>query len=542
MVASVFSDLDAARLNVASTASRLDRTLAETVCRFPSGAAVGLAAKTSLSPAAAAAVTRLVNLVMELRSHDGGWPTDLPQTPENLALYVDDEVSELLDELSKAQASPATAPGVAPVPASALVQIMPTLISQLLWAVASSGYEIMRLLEGVQARLQEDSDTFETGILRLVPVLSLRTGPRLLAVDLVTQTAPQSTWLAADRVVQLTDGDLEGSPRPVWNWLAEVARQVSQHHSGLQTLLVSGWEVEALSPGESWCSGYLTLSFHLALDQGWGLSPESLSFTLNDFAATVAADTTAVATLAAALGALRTELPLVAPSLGEDALAAWLTLTDEAWIQTFLQGVAWDLCCQRLKGMVGQLAGPGQRTQIVQAAYDAVSAVQGVDGLFKHTFVHQPTLLADLWPRLRWYLAGINPLIMQLMGGMSVQWLSPGSTWQNGVLLLQPLVVVQLETQNWWLDLATGQVLLSLPEPALPGTVLSLALPDLGPQPTPLAALTDWLEAQLEQQSRALALLRSSVVEIELHRLEAHQEGQAAHLRFRWQLVLRSEI
>ncbi|MBD0334792.1 MAG: hypothetical protein ICV62_04835 [Cyanobacteria bacterium Co-bin13] len=520
--------------------------LAETVFRFEQGCR-GLA-PTALSPAVEAAAQRLIDLVVGLRSQDGGWPADLPQTPENLEPYVGEEVEELLAALGQLERQPAPEPTAQP-------QLLATLMPQLLWAIASSGYEIMRLLEGVQARLQRSGAPSVVGILRLVPVLSWQTDQGKLAVDLATQSALQGQGLLAGGTVQLTEGDLEGTLRPVGNWLTEITRQVSQRHPALQDLLAVGCLVEALSPGHDWCCGQLSLCFYLALEAAAADAPPqppTAAFTLDDFAKAV---DVLSPSLEAERGALPVEQRLMLPPEAaqgslvclpqpscahEETLAAWLTLTDEGWIQTFLRAVARDLFCQRLAALAGAAKTlPMAPLALVQAAYEAAGAVLGADGLFKQTFVHQPMLLTDLWPRLRWYWTGIHPLVMQLMGGVSVQWLHPGATWQRGTLYLQPVVALPLEGQSGWLDLATGRLLPTPPEPAPSSTILMLPTAELGHQPLPMATLTRWVEVQLEQRSHTLVSCQRPIA-VDLHWLDLAQAHQQAHLNFSWQFVLQA--
>ncbi|MBD0267762.1 MAG: hypothetical protein ICV77_05640 [Cyanobacteria bacterium Co-bin8] len=512
--------------------------LAETVFRFEQGYP-GLA-QTVLSSTAEAAAQRLLNLVLELRSQDGGWPVDLPQTPENLVPYVSEEVEELLGALSRSepQKTPETGgPTTQP-------QLLTILIPQLLWAIASSGYEIMRLLEGVQARLQQPEAAATVGILRLVPVLSWQTGQGELAVDLATQSVPQGKGLPLDGAVQLTEGDLEGSLRPAWSWLSEITRQVSQRHPALQDLLELGCPVEALSPGHDWYSGRLSLSFYLKLEEAANhalLQSSTAASTLDEFAVDessplLEAQSEALPPEAAQGALVCLPKPGAAP---EETLAAWLTLTDEGWIQTFLGAVARDLFYHRMLALTGAVKMQPSALALVQAAYEAAGAVQGADGLFKQTFVHQPMLLADLWPRLRWYWTGTHPLVMQLMGGMPVQWLHPGSTWQRGMLYLQPVVALPLEGQSGWLDLATGLLLPAPPEPAPTSTILMLPTAELGYQPLPITTLTHWVETQLGQRSHTLITCQRPIA-VDLHWLDMAQAQQQAHLNFSWQFALQA--
>ncbi|HEY9763394.1 MAG TPA: hypothetical protein V6D07_12765 [Trichocoleus sp.] len=638
----VFSDLDVELLTVVDPPSVPRMTLAETVCRVPTPSAES---RLGLFSAGETAAQQLINIVITLCSPEGGWPSDLPQTPDNLVPYVSEEVAELLDALSQAGAVPC------PPPSSPRLQtrLLGDWLPQLLWQIASSGYEIMRLMEGIQARLYCEHDACASGIVRLVPVLTLTASEIELALDLVTQTLPQVDWLADSAGVQLAEGDLIGSLCPVETWIAKVIQQVAQQHPSLAELLHGGCSVEALVPGQGWCRGRLSLHFYLVMEEDVSLTralpgvataesaiayPSSHSpildnpiepveplseastevvlehftlddfanilqaasdpkptestperFTLDDFASSI--EVPSIDSLDSVEPALLEQLPLddrlgeavvdrdevtldpvehtndfqgadeplalldmsyasalvlqprFSAVVGDDLLSAWITLTDEDWIQTFLQTLAGEHFCQILNSSLAQADTLDQAEVLVQAAYDAIEPIRGADGLFKHTFVHQPVLLADLWPRLRWYLTRTSQTVMQMMGGVPVQWLSPGDPWQNGLLHLKLLAVLQLSDQVCYLDLANGQVLPTMPDPVPENTVVYPLTPELGQQPLGILEVAQQIDTQLEQVRSLTPLTRG--VAIELHRLEAHSDDSTGRLHILWQLTLQSE-
>jgi hypothetical protein len=468
-----------------------------------------------------AASRRLVELVLALRSPAAPWPADLPQTAENLAPYIAEEVEEV------AVALPA---GNRPASSWPLAALIP----QLLWAIASSGYELMRLLEGVEARLEAD----QRGTLQLVPLLTLTTQRDRWQLDLVSQRPPlppssagAAAWVEGDRALQLIEGDLAGSPQLASQWLAAAQRQLAAAGLGLASLLQSGSTVELLFPGGQWQTAQISLALGLSFTPKPAVPPAPTELTLESLAGELAAATTSARAWLAP--------PAVAAHPDhEAALAAWITLTDEAWIHTFLQAVAQDLFEQQLTAL--QLIDRGHNpAAIVQAAYAVVSSVQGTDGLFQHTFIHRPMLLADLWPRLRWYLSTASAPVLQLMGGLPGRWLSPGAGWQQGQLLLQGLLQVQSPTNSWWLDLGSGQPLAAPPAAVPAGTVLMLPA-IVGARPLPLPALERWLAAQLQPRSRILTALGQQPLAIDLHRLDHHQSQQPAQIRLFWQWVLQA--
>ena len=143
---------------------------------------------------------QLVDIVMKLRSPTGGWPADLPQTPENLLTYVGEEIWELLEALAQLQPEGDSPP----LGEDSVLVPMEELIPHLLWLLASSNYEVMRLLEGVRSRIYTSDTQFSLGVVRLVPVLSLDFGETCYDLDLVTQAETDpSQFLPGDLTVKL---------------------------------------------------------------------------------------------------------------------------------------------------------------------------------------------------------------------------------------------------------------------------------------------------------------------------------------------------
>ncbi|MBD1874190.1 hypothetical protein H6F75_11895 [Nodosilinea sp. FACHB-131] len=508
-------------------------TLGNTVCRM---APLAIERPTlGREPAIAAAVKQLVAQSLRLRSPLGGWPADLPQTPDNLAPYLSEETGELLDLLT---ASTASVP-----PVSTLIPV-PHLVPHLLWMLASSGYEVMRLIEGVQARIFSPQAQGAIRIVRLVPVLTLTLENTGYALDLVTQTDPvPALYLAEDIEIQLLENDLDGQPLPCGDLLTQVAKQVGYTQPGLGALLVDGCEVDALRPFQPWQNGVLHLRLHLAEMEALVPSqpysshseamPDALylppggkqsagttvsGFTLDDFASTLVDgpdDATA------------------------GVLGDWLTFTDERWIQTFLSAYAEQIVAQHLPQM---LPSPeGDREELCShVTYAATDLVQGASGLFKHTFVHEPVLVADLWPRLRWHLAQSSERVMQLMGGVSAQVLPPGLSWQQGSLYLRPLMQLTTHNRSWIVDLGRGRLLPTAPQ-ALPAeAAVDVADAPWGP-PLTVVDLTALVDRDLSAHTPAIAALRQGTP-IHLHRLDAEAGCQAGQLILTWCFTLQTTL
>lgn len=496
-------------------------------------------------PAVAAALEQLVHQSIALRSPTGGWPTDLPQTPENLGAYLSEETWELLEalEATPLASSSSAAPSVIP---------FTVLVPHLLWMLASGGYEIMRLIEGVQASVFEPDGRGTTHIVRLVPVLMLTIDDARYALDLVTQTDPvPSLHLAETTGLRLLENDLDNCSWRCKDLLEQVAQSLSYAQPGLSPLLGDRCSVEALRPFQAWQPATLSLhlylakmeakthprpsvntkaspsALHLPAEETQRSSVETTGFTLDDFASSLIED------------------PGDATA---GVLGNWLTFTNESWIQTFLNACAVRVVAQNLPQMAAGDGGESATSkQLPQrevfcnlVTYIATDLVQGVNGLFKHTFVHEPVLVADLWPRLRWYLAQSSERVMQLMGGVSTQVLPPGLSWQQGSLYLRPLMQLTTAQQRWIIDLSRGRLLPTAPQ-ALPADTAV----DIADAPwcnlLTVAELTALIDRDLGTYIPAIAALRRGT-SIHLHRLDTEAGCQPGQLTLDWCFTLQTAV
>lgn len=483
---------------------------------------------------------------MALRSPIGGWPTDLPQTPENLALYLSEETWELLDALETAVASPLpSTPGLLPIT---------VLVPQLLWMLASSGYEIMRLIEGVQARVSGPAAQGPGYVVRLVPVLVLTLEETSYALDLVTQTDPEpALYLSETTEISLLENDLDSQPWLCKDLLERVANLLGYAQPELVALLGEGNPVEALRPFQPWQPARLRLRLHLATMAAQEQPQPSINEANPGQNALYLLPEEPQSSRAAASGFTLDDF---ASSLIEDAgnatagvLGDWLTFTDESWIQTLLSTCTQRIIAQNLPQMVtgedGENAPPAQQLCQREAfcnllTYTATDLVQGANGLFKHTFVHEPVLVADVWPRLRWYLAQSSEQVMQLMGGVSAQVLSPGLSWQQGSLYLRPLMQLTTLHRSWIIDLSRGRLL-----PTSPLALPADAAVDIADAPwrTPLtvADLSARIDRDLGTYTPAIAALRQGTP-IHLHRLDAEAGCQPGQLTLDWCFTLQTTL
>jgi hypothetical protein len=455
---------------------------------------------------------------MALRTPGLGGPLEATLSPQALAPYVSEEVWELLDHLNIWKA---TQSNLEEAQCCQATLTIPSLIPHLLWMLASSGYEVMYLIEGVRAKLYEGNNPVSVRMIRLVPVLWLTTDRGRYALDLVTQASPlPALYLPSTMSLQLMENDLDSQPMSSKDLLTHILRLTGQTQPILNELLERGREVRALIPFQSWQSGTLRLQLYLA-DAGlaerptvsWPAEPPSSTFTLDDFANTLA------------------DFP---DCTDTGILGHWLTFTDENWIHTLLSSYAQQVMRQGLFGWANPTdVAASQELGCATLAYNAVSLVHGPNGLFKHTFVNEPALVADIWPRLRWYLAQSSKRIMQLMGGLQAQVLSPERGWQPGTLYLRSLLRLTTPTQTWLIDLGNGKLMPTEPHALPEDAVIETTDPSAWANHQTIAALEALVNQDLAQYAPAMAALSQGTA-VNLYCLDTEDSHQPAKLSLSW--------
>lgn len=216
----------------------------------------------SLEPSVLAAVQHLVSIVADLCSPEGGWPADLPQTPENLVPYVSEEAYEVLEAVQQTLPSVEPLPSTSPWPLQTVDYVpLQAMFPNLLWSIARSDCLTMQMLGGVRAYLQRREAPRQLGVLRLVPLLAIATTATPYRLDLVTHgMVEEEGLLQTQDWIGLADDLPPQEPSKVADWLTLIAQQVYQATPLLHPWL-SGVEVELLQPIEPWRTATLSVEF-----------------------------------------------------------------------------------------------------------------------------------------------------------------------------------------------------------------------------------------------------------------------------------------
>ncbi|RMF64510.1 MAG: hypothetical protein D6742_14840, partial [Cyanobacteria bacterium J069] len=278
------------------------------------------------------AMQALMALVTEVRSPENGWDANTPATPEAIAPYVADEACDLLEALEAGtdndpvlMDAPESSP---PTALWAPYCTLDSLTPKLLWGLARSAVEVMRLLESVSATVAPAGTTRQRGLLRLAAVLELHAEESTQRHDLVMHSprlypAP----LAADAQIWELDGTAVTPARTVGEVLEAIAQQVELSTPALSALLV-GMPMQLLLPEHDWQPA--TLRLHLELEFLPGALPPSLELL-----------TAPTADLAQS------------PASAADMLPTMLQFTPGAWLQRYCTHISDQALAQRLLNLAG---------------------------------------------------------------------------------------------------------------------------------------------------------------------------------------------
>lgn len=388
------------------------------------------------------ALVRLVDLIRTLCAPGMGWPSDRPQTCENILPYVSEEAEELLNQLQKAPppATPRFGAIHSPIltPQSAAHYFLRDLITACLWSITASSYEAMRLLEGVTATFAMSPPW--QGV-RLLPVLRFENPEMAWDLDAVTQSPTASMPLAGTAQFALAEGDLDGQSRTVHQWLQLLWQEIERYQPTLRRLR-QGWQIALRLPQQPWHQGRLSLDLQLV-----GLPPEP--------------DRPSAFTTAPLLLSGKVLPEKVLPGNGVSGNTAepftpppdtLLEFTDPDWNASFQNQAlsAFPLSLPAVEPLDAETA----LLALVKMAQERMVRAQA-PGLFSVALAPLLTL-HRLWLCWRWFVLQPDTPLMQLMGGVSAHCLSPYQGWAAGILQAHLSLTLQHDGGQQCLDLGTG--------------------------------------------------------------------------------------
>lgn len=460
------------------------RALQQMVLRIPNAENVNQ--KMTAAPISVAqAMMELREVIASLQAPHSGFPPDQIHNPEAIAPYVTEEVEDLITEIRSA-IPPNSQPGVMAEhdrEPEYFYCLMEEWEPRWLWWIARSGYDTMRMLEGIEARVTlEPGQPEQSGILRLIAMLdvTLDAEDQCHSIDLVTYQEPPD--LLAD-TVQLHTPDYRICHERCL--ATELLNQI-QEHIQITTTATKDWfagqKLQVLLPKRDWETAGIGLRL------GLQFVPDAVDPGINQ--------------------PMTPEVMIEAAGLTDPAtdwsvphLAPMLTFTDQDWVAQFHHKIATQQITQLLPNILdwehliaeyeksstlstldlvklaSDLSDPGSapvhtspnespdeqvRATAVRHLSDRLNAALIVSG---RDFPNHEVFLDDLSLRLLWCFNRCAEPMMQLMGGVSAQLLQPYSSWLTGTLRLRADLQMQTPELGWTLDLATGLSLTTDPSP-----------------------------------------------------------------------------
>lgn len=457
------------------------------------------------------AMTRLVEIVAELRSPFGGWPADLPKTSENLIPYVLDEAYDVLDAFgqssnrasgasgaeeqrsrgAEAQGSKGTdGKNISPAPPhpctsaqahpSPLI-VVDNLIPRLLWHLVSSSYDVMQLIGGVPAQILRSPQNPEIGLIRLVVGLSVWNSDHHWFIDLATHNVtseptpetPETGFLNLSSgseigFLNLSSGSWHKSTqKPGFSqkpgFLSPISagqlitqlRQEIEFTSPELAKLMEPQSVEWLSPNHQWLSGFLQLTMDwefLPQSPENSPEPEGQSAPLGQ---PIVADISESFPRSGLYGKrmLRLSQPAILQESAkipfEETLIRILPqIQPESISDTGLETGLLEK--NKFLTAENESLNSNLISELVTTAYDLVEN-------WEFPWGDGEVLIDECMERLLWQTITSSYPMMQLIGSVEAMVLSPGEDWKIGILRLLAIFEIQVGNETITVDLSTGQ-------------------------------------------------------------------------------------
>lgn len=438
---------------------------------------------TQISPDLMQAIQDLVQIIAHLRSPNGAWPSNLPQTPENLIPYVSEEVYGLLEAYKQHLSSPEVlSPSlykshpIIHIPTFILVK---ELIPKILWNLAGNSFELMRLLTGIKAEVLLPSQDWETGKLRLVSSLSFTIDALQLSIDLATNTIFAQPLLR-EAYIQSNDCYLCQNPLRADSLLHQIKNKIKN-----EILLIQTNKTQILSPKNYWKFAQINLNLELEFIPELPSPKNSIlkaAFKSNNSEENLYYNSSEVQNV---------EYSVVASVSTPALLDAKIRLTDpkiiQPYIQTQIQQYWWCWFIQKNEqeqpilnsfnssiSISEKLNNCDIETENLLLVSFLHIADELVDVIYNPTSISsltklQPEIsLVELSLRLLWQMVSSSYPLMQLISGIKAKALQPGHDWETGTLRLLAVLNTNFSDETWEVDIATSQTLkfdLHIPAP-----------------------------------------------------------------------------
>lgn len=450
-------------------------------------------------PALAASSRQLMDVLAALHAPNSGWPTEQPQTPDNLLPYLLDEAQDVQEAWQRDTFLRPSNERRQPV---ACHLTLAALASPLIWSIAAQSPVFMQLLEGVEARVFQPGQDWQLGQIRLAVWLVIHTEQQQESFDLVTQRPP-GTLLDSQTLVQVKEREFWVMPTWAQQLQLELETQFTYHP--LLDELISGLDVDILRPEQGWQAGNIQLQYGLEF------------------------------------------LPLAQQVCGwqtgiDDAQRLiQVHIHSETWTEVMGQATAQQRFLQEMVWQGWEIDQPIQMPDprwLIQCACWAETEHSSSLGW---SALPNPIRLRSLGYRILWSIIQASYRATCLMAGIKAQVFSPQEPWQTGHVRLRPRLAIQTAKGQWATDLSTGTRLnpyaVKLESSAL--IQFQEQEPSMG-LPAHLVSVADLQEQILRQLQRRSPELEGWLhgVEIELQPISEGQEKPAVQGRLQLDLAL----
>jgi hypothetical protein len=450
-----------------------------------------------ISPVVFDAWEKLVKIVVELLSPASGWPAELPPTAENILPYVNEEASEFLDtiqlEIMRGNLVLKTQENLTATTEHYI--LIQDLIPRLLWYIARSSDEIIRLLTGVEARVLQKSGVGYQGMLRLAAILTLDISTPW-SIDLATNQSPKY-YLNSEDIIQCNDSYLCRYPISKENLITQIKKEIEDGSPEIITF-INQINLEFLQPGKDWQFSHLKLTFDfdfigtleipeisqnlrhknidnleqvVVLDSPPELAPRVKEFGDNisifdhklKFITPEDIERYYLAIMQQNLAKLIFQLPIVQPVNTQDIEFAGIELSilglaPGEFLDEGLDFLESDNEASNLVVQNHNLNTENLIIHVINSACQVAIRLQPSENSSTLTNLSSPEILmTDLTFNLLWNMIRNSYEVMQLIGGVAAKVLQPGGTWQNGTLCLVLILEVDLTNSRLAIDLGTGQ-------------------------------------------------------------------------------------
>ena len=510
-------------------------------------------AVSQVSPIIFDAWESLVKIVAHLLSTASGWPSNLPRTPDNIVAYVTEEACEVLDAIKREILSKnldLRSQTKLNDPVSRYILIK-DLIPRLLWYIARSSDDMIRLLTGVEARVSQSDQGWSSGILRLAAILTLDNTVAPWSIDLVTNQ-PLRSCLNSDTMIQWNDCYYSHYPISSEQLLQQLLKRIKEVNPEI-IIFTDTTKIDFLKPGENWQCGNIQLSLGfefivdteiktitqiskqaeiinnaninvLELDSGLDvdlyldnyfthLSAGEIQFKITD---PESIGIYYVTIMQQQLAALLCELPIIKMSNIQDRESTDIEVLILDFIDESLDD---DLARLENENESDNLVDrtPDLQTEsfiisVVTSACEVAKRFEQGAELSAINARSPQMLITDLTLKLLWDIIHSSYEVMQIVGGVRAQVLQPEGDWQTGTLCLVAILQVDAGHSRCNIDVATGQSRNSNTKLLVSKAIATSQDSDLCKEPVELGNLAKRIIRKLRESSPEIALWMDGMV------------------------------